>query len=558
MEAAATLVEHYERVATEFLQTAVVIDDQALVARGAVQDAREHQPEPEATEHEEAPTRLPRTHDGGVHGELIVPEEDMGAAHDLDSHRLIEAFARLGIICGVLAPQEGEPHERTLEAVLPAARAGDLLIIDWVQHKDRGEATLALLEAVLAGDAQRQRVIAIYTGEPNLLDVAERTAELVDRALPDPPLKRDEGAMDMTKGAARVVVLAKPDAVPADGQPDRRVAFAELPSRMCREFAAATVGIVRGAAVAALGALRGDTHRLLARLTNELDLGYVGHRIAQPRPADAEEHLARLVFAEVVSVLGEHSIGAQGDSAAVRLWLDGRPSPPMNQNEEPGYGRSISDKQTLNREEVYRLLDNGLGDEKVRAAYEFRLATAKTLKRAARQSTEIVSTDVDEARRADELFSALMTLESSYRRPDRSLRLGTIVAQPDGARLLCVQPVCDSVRLCQENGRRFPFVPLEPRSTSQPADLVIIDGDQRDRVSIVVKPFEVILHEMPASNGGTVQPAGDPPAYRTSSGLKLRWLAQMKVDHAQRVAERLGGSFARVGVDEPEILRLSR
>jgi len=48
------------------------------------------------------------------------------------------------------------------------------------------------------------------------------------------------------------------------------------------------------------------------------------------------------------------------------------------------------------------------------------------------------------------------------------------------------------------------------------------------------------------------------PRFARSSGGTWRWVADLKAEHAQRAAEQLGSSLSRVGLTDPELLRLPK
>jgi hypothetical protein len=52
--------------------------------------------------------------------------------------------------------------------------------------------------------------------------------------------------------------------------------------------------------------------------------------------------------------------------------------------------------------------------------------------------------------------------------------------------------------------------------------------------------------------------AGGDYVFKNTSRKKFRWIGQLKPQFAQKVAVELAEEFARVAVDEAEVLRLGR
>lgn len=562
MNAETTLLELHETLADRFLGSAVVVDDQALAPKGAVEEGRRQQEGADAAPEEPLPVPAAR----GVQAEIVVPGNDEGRQHDFDAHRVIEAFARVGITCAVLSPEPNDEVADTLRALLPVAANSDLLVTDWVQHGDDGGKTRELIGNLLEqDDPPRHRVIAVYTGEPKLDDVHRQLCELIDAKVDRGDLVVEDERLAVHKGSVRAVVIAKDREPPAPGVPDRRVGYEQLPARLRQEFARSTVGLVRGVGLAALGAVRKDTHRVLARLDPSLDAGYVGHRLAQKAPADAEGHLTGIITAELAAVLAEHDIGVQADARASTLWLDhdadGEPPDP-----ERRYTTG-SDGPQLAVDDVATLLDLGLGDSSAARALDLAAPAdaGKLSNSVCANPTKLLTTDDDDAYAANLRFTALMSVQTSYGRPDRSLRLGTVVRTDSGQLLLCVQPVCDSVRIGE--WRQFPFARLEPQASFKGADLVVADTDQQIAVKVLDKPYQLIGLVFEPGQDGTVRPADESqPTYIAQQpffgvtvserppGIALRWVCQLRAGLDQQRASGIGQQFSRVGTAEPEIL----
>jgi len=300
-----------EHVVEDFLETALVVDDEAM---------RPHAPKASNARTANSAKEKPR-----VRGDLSLKEPsevDVEAIedHPLDSKSLIDAFADKGIICSVIAPLANEEIQMR---VLKAASRADLLVLDWELHRDGGKTALALIKGVLQQDAEanrrRLRVIAVYTGQPDLLKVMLRIAKHLEL---DGDTHND-GGLTLAKDGFRVVGLCKPlqERLRPEIAP-RRVEETELPKRLTTEFAKLTDGLVPAVALAALAAIRNDAHRILQALNQDLDIAYLGHRVASPYPNEAEEHLVAILASEIASILGDNDVGAKADQrGSAELWF---------------------------------------------------------------------------------------------------------------------------------------------------------------------------------------------------------------------------------------------
>ena len=342
----------------------------------------------------------------------------------------------------------------------------------------------------------------------------------------------------------------------AAGERANKVKIADLPDRLAKEFTQLTQGLVTAVALRSFAALRRDTHRILEKLSPRLDRGYLGHRVAQRRPADAETHLTNLVAAEFQSVLADAQVGSSADLEAIKMWLRWAREVGL----KPGGLFDLEPKIT--RQQVTKMLSEGLGDDEIFKAHLKSVdhRTKGDLKRVLGDATALFCIEDDEPVAANGMFAARMVLRTTYRKPRRELRLGTIVYR-NKRFLMCVQPVCDSVRLNPETPTPFPFLALESSGTGE-TDVVVphpIREDEWVFLRLARKPRNLTVIDFKAHSNGVVgvYRTGREYRFRSEDG-RYRWVADLKPEFAHRVANELGHQFARVGLAEPELLRLSR
>jgi Response receiver domain len=559
-----TFPQQVESIVADFLHTVVVVDDEALEETPG--------PKPRAGAITEIPGRPSDEGELTLEANTVAGEpaaerkaatektaDDLRNVHDLDPKAIIDSFARQGLVCSVLSPRAGENVEDT---VLPCVERADLVIFDWVLNEDEGRTARELIATMIAKEAGRPRLrtIAIYTGQDNLADIAEQLEQTLADTDLGAELEKDETGLTLTKGPVRITVLAKSEVQLPDHLKERAVQITKLPGVLTAEFAALSTGLVSAVALAALSALRSDTHRVLRALPPDLDPSYLGTRAAQPEPPDSEEVLVGLVSAEIRSVLDDHLVGEQADQGAIRRWITHQRERGVELGEitvQGGSNLKIDDKGLL------WILEKGLGDdERLKATVE-RLdgISEKALKKIKRNATVLFTPKVTLAQRSDALLSQLMAVRTHYRHPQRTLQLGTLIAY-ESEILVCVQPLCDGVRL--KKARAFPFLAIAKVTPAKGADFMFKARGQTDplRLRIDVNPSGLRMYDFtPTLKGVVVAAEADGSHTFTSEGnppATLVWLGQLKPEFAQKVATDLAHAFGRIGLDEHELMRLSR
>jgi len=532
---------HLLEIVDSFLQTVVVVDDRAFRDPSAIA---------ERADPDGPISGLGRA----VHGELTRPSAP--DEHDLDPKKVTDAFARAGLICALLAPGPGEEVD---DEFLKTARRADLVILDWVFNRDEGRMALGLLKGVLrkdeAPERQRLRTIVVYTGQVDLHGIASKVREVIDEAYTDCDLALTDNGLSITKGPVRAAVFAKETAPDLPGAlANRRVLFEDLPARARSEFAVLTNGLVTSVALAALAALRDDTHRILKVLSPGLDAAYLGHRSALPEPTDAEAQLVALVSSEMRSVIEDHDIGRYAQHGVLNRWL-AQAMPGKSQ-----FGQLIDATRRLSLAQVEEMLRTGLGkDQALDAIAETAQVSKSYLTKVKKAATRVFVESVGAADEADDQFGNRMALRTTYSRPLRSLHLGTIVLGPEGQYLVCVQPLCDSVRIFKV--RAFPFLRLERASRSKTS--FVVPGRKSgtwQHLLLTSNPRDLVIARFKPNSSKLVapRPSGPPHIFKDTSHKRYSWVGELKQEFAQKVAVDLAQEFAQVAVDDAEMFRINR
>ena len=318
-----------------------------------------------------------------------------------------------------------------------------------------------------------------------------------------------------------------------------------------------THGLVSNVALRSLAALRSNTYQLLKRFHRELDPPYVTHSTLLV-PEEASDHLVPLIVSEIQAVLEDKKVSDLANLKRVDQWL----------SDQVDHGLKFTLPQHTSEKEYRQglafLLTHGVSEEALEVLFrdhaKFSTGVLKNPKKAVTvvrdQLTGIVTLEKDRANVTDHELAMLMSVRSRYASPLPRLTLGTIVVENRSQYLLCVQPRCDSVRL--NAGRSFPFLPMKQVTESDKCEFIIGDAGQTTRLRLYDRPFEVRMVKFEPGRGKQVF------ARRMKSGLffkasgtnhSYRWVADLKSDHSQRVANAYAHQLSRVGLTESEWLR---
>ena len=185
MESTGGLDGEHLQFARRFLQTAVVVDDEAYILSDG-----SYVPKGDIV----APTRH-----AAASSEEDRSSVRRGTGHTLNARSVMDSFAAIGVICGVVGP---------CESAMGVMRQADVVVLDWLLQEDDPECALRLLSDLLTGEADRNslRLVAIYTGEARLGEICESVfTRLVGHRLD--PQKESETTISYRHG--RVVLYAK-------------------------------------------------------------------------------------------------------------------------------------------------------------------------------------------------------------------------------------------------------------------------------------------------------------------------------------------------------------
>lgn len=545
---------HYAESARRFLQTAIVIDDQAMM--GPVETI--------VPMRLEAPTGSlfgaePDPEPQGAIG-IAVEEHSAPSSATLNAKMLSQAFLDQRMICGLYRPDAGEDR---VSRASGAAEAADIVVVDWHLETGNSRPAKEIILRILQNDLEakgRLRLIAIYTSQAGREAIAvELLAELEQDAALKGRFRRKES--DIENSSTRIVVLNKrttPEAADRDEVVEER-----LPERLIAEFAKLSEGVVPSFALASVAAVRQGAHHVLSQYTADLDGAFIAHRCGIPHPDDSKSFAVDLITSELRNLIEVENVAGQtlSDEVAeawIQAKIDRGDTFRTDRADVAGErvlsfakGGSAAVKESAEHQTGFNNADGKLGkDHKV---------TTGTLSR-------IFYPTAEAARDAIQQLARLSTFQ---REPHRTrspedwapkLALGTVVQQITdgvlGAILVCVQPRCDSVRLGGPTA--FPF---QTAGGEGQFNLVVRDAADVDRQTWVnLKPRDAVMIQFtPHAERLAVLARRDPETgrfiFEGEKNTTFVWLGDLIAMKAQRWASELGSRVQVVGMDELEWLR---
>lgn len=573
------------RTEAQFLHTVVVVDDQAYAGIGV---------EPPATLGAGSLDDVLREDDTAAlrENDAFVPD-----SQDFDTETVVEGFAELGMVCAALSPDSD--GELDIDRFLKVARRADAVILDWIirppgaQSQNSLEFLVALIDED-AGRGGRLRLICIYTGDAAPDGIVDRVAEGLSTHAPE--VTKEPGKLWVTIPGTRIVVLSKPRDPEVSGAVV--VPAADLPGRVKIEFDS-LVGdaILPQIALSSLAIVRDSAHRLLQRFHRDLDPALLAHR-ATTTPVATEQFSLSLIGDELRALVTARGAVPQLSDEEVDRMID---SCLADGGQRFIWTASGASARTLNNDDARKALTLGLdGNNSIRDSLAKKLTEKTSL-----TSLLILGDEVSVRRSAmniDLRFSALSSLsrDSAHEGPLSTrpeLRLGAIVSrsvmrkpkvtagtggaasggkdaiQPNSAATgkldedpkkvqvrefwLCLQPICDSVRL--NTATRFPFLPLLPVDMPSDAfDLVIADGEYQALKIEKLKFNRVKFFEfLPDLATSSVRADWTSGAWQFSGlkGRRFKWHGNVRVDKAHALIGRVVNDAGRVGTSEYEYLR---
>jgi len=542
-----TVQEYSIHAAHSFIQTAVFVDDR-IYERGSASAN-----EPKKVVVPKSRKRVSRSAsvesgEDTVSVE-IVTEEDPAP----DSYDIVNSFAKKQIVCSLYQPKKTAKVSPASD-IFPLCRAADVVIVDWDLFGDKGQRALELIDGLISQavwDVPEQlRLILVYTQEANLFGVANDIYEKVHPGVGDSfkPLEEEDGLAFHTENS-RIAVLGKPGRERADTDPRHIVDESDLADITVREFAKLASGILQAATLLGLAEIRKNSRKILSRFNSDLDSAFLTHLAMCLPEEDASSHVIPLLVSEIEAVLEDALSSPLMPENLIKDWCKDVWEPGDHLANILGDGNN------------YRAIGEAILTDGFSGARSVHTCIPKISSNGnIRNASKIFLKSADD--NANHRFAHLMSSRTFYGGAPKNLTLGTIVFDEKNKRyLLCLQPVCDSVRIkCK---RSFLFVEFDTTvgtGNNAATHAVVKSGGDVLELFYQSKSYRSVISTFRPTMGkdqvmATIE-ENEPPTFVDTSEENYRWIDQLKTAHAQRAVEHFASDLSRVGLTESEWLRL--
>lgn len=575
------------KIAQDFLQTVVVVDDNAFLSKSEPSQpsiipgvlevpfhANSFDSQEDVVSLSETTTPIPHPLlDTLLYANSFDSQEDLGnplwsttpmlpQPHLLNAKVLIDSFAEKGLVCAVLRPEadevdpEGDGESLIVSKTYKAAIRTDLLILDWHIHGYYGDVTKRIIQKIVIEDIanERLRFISIYTGEPNLVRYLTDVADALDDDIKVvPPVSRDIDNFQIQCGPVIITIYGKRESLPGtvgEEEQERFVTIDELPQHLINTFTVNHTGLLPNIAFAAVAAIRESTHKILNKFHASLDPAYLTHRAMITPTEEAEEHITDFLADEINSILSDEEIGNVAGIKSIQLWIDQNYNERLNLKNKFGFGRHTPKPHKILKD-IF-----SLGYDNAKEKHDTLTFDRKRLAEKLAGSKEI-------ADNINKEFAILTTNKTFYKKPNPHLTLGSVLKRKDKqgkyTYWLCLQPRCDSVRI--KETRAFPLLFLKKVINGGQFQILVNDSEEKISLFFKEKAYEMSMVDFRTNTN----PPSSVKSYERNKKLyfpscepkvSYQWIGHLKTEQAQRIANRISSQFSRVGLNESEWFRL--
>lgn len=471
----------------------------------------------------------------GLSGEpqpgLVPPPAD--DATPVRPAELVSAFIDEGIVCGVLQPDKEESDLVALAR--KGAQVADLLILDWLLFEEHTK-TIDMISAVAEANKGRLTVVVIFTGVPRLSAVVDRLAEETDF--------KETDDFVLQCGNTVVLVFGKPEIKLIGSEGQRTAKYRDLPARIRDDLETIFGGLMPQFVFRGVNAVRNSTPRILASFGSDLDAGALVHRALLPQSDDAGPQFTRLLAGDLEQALHDAGVGDVWDidsapESLARATSGGSPSAlaeRLRRSDNVSSDMKALADEPLAREAIARGLQGiGLGDSGVTKALD---------------DLTVVFGDGEDS---SETLAVMMS-SSDFGQTRPRLELGVVLRDGSGDYWLCIQPLCDSVRL--EDRRSFPLLPLV-LVDQRPTAMIRFPDEAPIRIRFDDAPYRLDMPEFEPTSAGAVLAHGQPLDWHFTAvdGATYVAVTRLRPELAAQAVQGLTSAASRPGFDASEWLR---
>ncbi len=571
-EAGNAFIDYRLAGVSRFLQTAVVIDNEAelrTAGPAAPLEPRVAQRKARSVLGSVAATSPAKAIPAATAAGRDVNDVDPGVSGSLNAKILTDAFSQREIICGLYRPEASE--DGMVELATNAAKHADVVIVDWLLENNSSVRAVEIVIGILREDMRgngRLRLMAIYTSMNGISVIAHELFDQIEQADGLAGRFALDGAT-IVGADVRICVLSKPQSI---GEADvDRVAEADLPRRLIEEFVKLSTGLLTSFALHSIAAVRRSAHHVVAVFGEHLDGAYLAHRSSLQDPDEATEFAINLLVGELQNAIAVDE-RKDGEMAVEVMagWVE---------------TKSATHKFRKGEEEASPEIVKGFVSDGLAA---LKAATGKLVKADGKLSDralkvesvgEIFYENPQQAWERQLEFARLSIFKREAhgrsQLPDGwlpTLMLGSVLKvfgpKNDAEKPLyedigdnyfvCLQPVCDSVRIDKLSG--FPF--QTGNAATQKFNLVVRERDVSPGTPLLVNSklgHTQVLKFQPDEKARCVRATkvGDDFIFTDSRSRQFIWLGDIRDMKAHHDATAIAANAQRVGLVELEWFRLA-
>ncbi|MEH5049002.1 response regulator receiver domain [Klebsiella pneumoniae] len=496
--------------------------------------------------------------------------------HNLDYQDLSLAFAEYGINCSGFIPDvhRFKTIEDAAENITLSAKRVDATILDWRMDENFGAEIGSLAKAsilkILQHDKSqhgRLRLIVIYTAEPNIAEITGNIAQTLQSV--DFSVLTNENNINFDNADlefCQITVIEK------------KTTAKELREEVVSLFTELTIGLLPNATLSTLSELRDKTHHILHTFSRDLDPAYLSHVIgllSSPKVREnAEEvaldYAAELIAEELKSMIQiSHPLKLSLEKNRIIDWL----SHINIENDDDFFEIVVGDESGKVGSSRMKKLIEATENEQIDAILQSepkiiskgqdslsffeRNRIQVNLKNGTIDSHEKLS--IIECKRRDGL-----SLTNLAYAPN--IKLGSIIKDKKGKYYICLQPLCDSVRLSSDAS----FLFLAVKEVKEPTGKFthVIQSKTGENIRLMARCSTQCIRKFDLKRNKTTRTvkasnqAGSNEyiiqCKKESGGIEeLFWVGELKNNVAQAISNQVAASISRIGLDTNEWLRLS-
>ena len=463
-------------------------------------------------------------------GLVPPPADDATPVHP---SALVSAFVDEGIVCSVLQPDKEESNLVALAR--DGAQIADLLILDWLLFDDHTRTT-EMISAVAEANRGRLTVVVIFTGVPRLSAIVDRLTETTDF----------EETHDFVLQCANTVVLVfgKPGISLVAGEDRRTTEYRDLPARIRDDLETIFAGLMPRFVFRGVNAVRDSTPRILASFGSDLDAGALVHRALLPQADDAGPHFVRLLAGDLEQALQDARVGD--------VWNIDSATESLTRTTSGGNPSALAER--LRRSESVSSDMEALADEPLALeAIASGLPEIGLVDSAVTRAVDDLTAAFGDGETSSETLAAMMG-SSDFGQKAPRLELGVVLRDDSGEYWLCIQPLCDSVRL--NSCRAFPMLRLV-QDNRRPTAIIRSPDNTLLRIRFDTAPHRLDMPKFEPTSHGAVLAQGEPSDWRFTSvdGSEYRAITRLRPELAAQAVQGLTSAASRPGVDASEWLR---